>query len=125
MIADLKNLEEYIYSELNVQQLTLSEDEGPYNVKVGQCNPCRLCLDFMNNAMQLKGHPDSSTLGSRLGVGCTHVLGPTPLLIGYARWTTATCTRQYWRSPTKSSSATRYAFTPSTAVSAPDPHGPG
>eukprot|EP00045_Choanoeca_perplexa_P016863 m.233311 g.233311 ORF g.233311 m.233311 type:complete len:1289 (-) comp17379_c0_seq1:2522-6388(-) len=48
VLSDLKNLEEYIYSELNVQSLVLSEDESPYNVK-------------------LKGFPDSRTLGSRLG----------------------------------------------------------
>lgn len=49
MLVDLKNLDEYIYSELNVQTLTLTEDESPYNVT-------------------LKGHPDSRTLGARLGV---------------------------------------------------------
>eukprot|EP00730_Choanoeca_flexa_P015684 TRINITY_DN7256_c0_g1_i1.p1 TRINITY_DN7256_c0_g1~~TRINITY_DN7256_c0_g1_i1.p1 ORF type:complete len:1294 (+),score=446.59 TRINITY_DN7256_c0_g1_i1:87-3968(+) len=48
VLPDLRNLEEYIGSELNVQQLTLSADESPYNVK-------------------LKGHPDSRNLGSRLG----------------------------------------------------------
>jgi hypothetical protein len=53
VLADLKNLEEYIYSELNVQQLTLSEDESPYNVKVReQLYSLRTCLTMAIYAVE-------------------------------------------------------------------------
>ncbi|EDQ92788.1 uncharacterized protein MONBRDRAFT_19043 [Monosiga brevicollis MX1] len=46
LLDDIRHLEEYILSELNVQRITLSADESPYNVT-------------------LKGQPDSRNLGVR------------------------------------------------------------